>query len=423
MSDPPPANGPAAAPPVPFLKRVRIRNYKSIASCDVELGALTVLVGRNGSGKSNFLDALAFVADALRVSPEYAVRSRGGFRELCNRRAVMGDASAAVGVEFDMVIPERFGLYAYNYGFSVGPSDSGRGLRVTEEHLDTFRGDDFPRYGFATRDGEPASATFRFQDMPPVLPDRLYLTNLLGGLAIRELYDRVCQFKIYHLNTDAMRSPQKPDEGGSLRRDGSNVASVLGRIAERSPGAKERLVGYLGSIVRGITDVRRVSVEGHEVVRFRQAVEGSPDPLEFNASGVSDGTLRVLGTLVAVAQFTDEGLPVSLVGIEEPETALHPAASAALMDALEEAAVTRQVVVTTHSPDLLDELDPETDRLLVVENRGGDTVIGSIDRASREIIKEQLYTPGELLRMDQLEPDHDDVQRPSQAPEPAGQAE
>ena len=51
-----------------LLRRVKIRDYKSIAYCDVELGPLTVLVGRNGAGKSNFLDALGFVADALRGS-------------------------------------------------------------------------------------------------------------------------------------------------------------------------------------------------------------------------------------------------------------------------------------------------------------------------------------------------------------------
>ena len=52
----------------PFLKRVCIRNYKSIGACSVELGALTILVGRNGSGKSNFLDALRLVADGLQTS-------------------------------------------------------------------------------------------------------------------------------------------------------------------------------------------------------------------------------------------------------------------------------------------------------------------------------------------------------------------
>jgi predicted ATPase len=108
---------------------------------------------------------------------------------------------------------------------------------------------------------------------------------------------------------------------------------------------------------------------------------------------------------VAVAQLADGGNPVRLVGIEEPETALHPAAAGALMDALREAAVRTQVVVTTHSADLLDLLDPETDCLLVAQMTGEGTLIGPADRTGREAIKEHLFSAGELLRMDYLHPD------------------
>jgi len=59
------------------VRRVRLRNYKSIAACDVRLGPFTALVGPNGSGKSNFLDALRFVRDALDTNLEHALRERG----------------------------------------------------------------------------------------------------------------------------------------------------------------------------------------------------------------------------------------------------------------------------------------------------------------------------------------------------------
>src|SRR6516165_9757472 len=62
----------------PFLRRVRIRGYKSIAFCDVTLEPLTILVGRNASGKSNFLDALAFLRDTMVISVPEAVKRRGG---------------------------------------------------------------------------------------------------------------------------------------------------------------------------------------------------------------------------------------------------------------------------------------------------------------------------------------------------------
>src|SRR5215468_1085690 len=68
-----------------FVTRVRLKNYKSIALCDVALGPLVFLVGANGAGKSNFLDALRFVADALRTSLDHALRDRGGINEVRRR--------------------------------------------------------------------------------------------------------------------------------------------------------------------------------------------------------------------------------------------------------------------------------------------------------------------------------------------------
>ena len=68
-----------------FLKKVILRNYKSIGYCNVNLGALTYLVGGNGSGKSNFLDALHLVRDALNGSLENALNERGGLNEVRRR--------------------------------------------------------------------------------------------------------------------------------------------------------------------------------------------------------------------------------------------------------------------------------------------------------------------------------------------------
>src|SRR3984957_2001117 len=71
--------------PVPFITRVRLKNYKSIASCDVRLGPLTILVGPNGSGKSNFFDALAFLRRAVATTPAEAIDERGGLSEILRR--------------------------------------------------------------------------------------------------------------------------------------------------------------------------------------------------------------------------------------------------------------------------------------------------------------------------------------------------
>jgi hypothetical protein len=84
------------------------------------------------------------------------------------------------------------------------------------------------------------------------------------------------------------------------------------------------------------------------------------------------------------------------------------------MGALREAASHTQVVVTSHSPDLVEQADPENDTILAVQSRQGTTQIGLIDPASRKAIQDRLYTPGELLRMDQLEVDREDLKRQEQ---------
>jgi predicted ATPase len=172
-----------------------------------------------------------------------------------------------------------------------------------------------------------------------------------------------------------------------------------------------RFSGYLSMFVPGVVDVDRVALDPAEEPRFRPVVEPFDEPARFLALGRSNGTLRASGVLVAVAQLADGEIPVRLVDIEEPETALHAAASAALMGAWQEAAVHTQVVVTTHSPDLLDRLDLDSNRLLAVQMRDGETEIGPINRASREAIEEHLFSPGELLRMGQFEPDWKDLER------------
>ncbi len=391
--------------PTAFLRRLKIRNYKSIGNCDVELRPLTVLVGRNGSGKSNFLDALRFVADALRTSLDHAIKSRGGIDEV--RRRVAGHPNNfALELEVDL----GDGRWAH-YGFEVAARKKG-GFSVKKEALQIRGGLNQLVGSYRLDEGKLTHSSET--PMPPASSDRLYLVNAAGLPTFRSVYDALLTMGFYNLNPESMKALQSPDAGEILHRDGGNIASVIGRIGNDRPPIKERIKEYLATIVPGVTDVSRIPLGPKETLEFRQKVHKSPSPWKFLANSMSDGTLRALGTLVAVTQLAEGAAPVRLVGIEEPETALHPAASGALMDALREAAVHTQVVVTTHSPDLLDRVNPETDRLLVVEIRDGDTKVAPIDAASLKVIKKQLYTPGELLRMDQLELDWRDLERQKQ---------
>jgi predicted ATPase len=105
----------------------------------------------------------------------------------------------------------------------------------------------------------------------------------------------------------------------------------------------------------------------------------------------------------------------TLIGIEEPETALHPAASSALREVLVQAARHTQVLVTSHSPDLLDDNSINADTILAVVSEGGETKIAPLDAASRQMLREHLFSAGELLRMNQLAPDRSIIEQQSKA--------
>ena len=116
----------------------------------------------------------------------------------------------------------------------------------------------------------------------------------------------------------------------------------------------------------------------------------------FDLYQESDGTLRLLGLLTTLYQYPH--LP--FVGIEEPEFAIHPGALAALAEYLEEASQMTQIVITTHSPDLIDQLS--VDSLRVVDAVSGVTTIGYVSKGQIEAVKQNLFSPGDLHRTEGL---------------------
>ena len=116
----------------------------------------------------------------------------------------------------------------------------------------------------------------------------------------------------------------------------------------------------------------------------------------FNAAQLSDGTLRLLGILTALYQSP----PPSLVAIEEPELTVHPRAAAVLTDELVDAAHRTQVVVTTHSPDIVSRMPSGS--LRVVEATGQGTKVGQVSADQVHAINEQLFSAGDLIRIQGL---------------------
>src|SRR5580704_17664015 len=132
MSETPAQDG-VATGAAPFISRVRLRNYKSIARCDVRLGPLTILVGPNGSGKSNFLDALEFLCRAVATSPNQALEERGGLDSVLRQ---VPETRNSFSIQVEVAVPwwpARPEVIA-SYKVEIGRAqDSARGIAVLHE--------------------------------------------------------------------------------------------------------------------------------------------------------------------------------------------------------------------------------------------------------------------------------------------------
>lgn len=375
-----------------FLTRVVLRNFKSIGACDVRLAALTYLVGRNGSGKSNFLDALHLVRDALTGSLDNALNERGGLPEV-RRRSGGHPNHFGIRLEFRLRNGQT-GHYAFNVG-----ALSGRDYEVQAEECSVGgigKGPFFKLEHGKLKESSEAS-------FPAVTSDRLALASASELLAFRPVYDALTGMGFYNLNPKLIRELQKPQDGRLLKPAGENIVSVIGHLERTAPDALTIIREYLKTVAPTVHGVKRKPIDPMETLEFWQDVAGAKDPWRFQVQNMSDGTLRALGVLTALFQGNQDHAP-SVIGIEEPETALHPAASAALREALQRASEQTQVIVTSHSPDLLDAPSLSADSLLAVVSNAGETRIAPIDDASRAALRDQLFSAGELLRQDQLAP-------------------
>lgn len=386
-----------------YLRKVVIKDYKSIVSCDVDLEQLSFLVGPNGSGKSNFLDALRFCADALRYSLDQAVRDRGGINEV-RRRSTGRPNHFAIRLLLE-VRPS----FHFDYQFEIGARTAGA-YAVQREDC-TWRSAEDSSYAgsFMIRNGAIVESTFK--NVPPATSDRLYLATMAGFRGPDVLYKALSSMGFYALNPERIRDLQSPDSGGLLARDGSNLSAVFAVLSRLEPERKTRVLEYLRLITPGIENVIAKPLGPKETLEFIERSESKTR--KFLASSMSDGTLRALGVIVALFQRSPSDSAISLVGIEEPEMALHPAAAGVLLDCLREASRNRQIIVTSHSPDLLDRQDIPVESILAVSAEEGRTFVGPVNEASKKMLQKRMRTAGELLRINQMEPDW------SRIPDPA----
>lgn len=395
----------------PRITRIWAKNFRSIADSSLELGPVTVLVGPNGSGKSNFLDAAGFLSDALRTNLDSAFSARQGFESVRMRESDPNGVEMGVRYETD-------GL-RLDYDFAV-KGDGNGACRVTRERIKfgTIGGERLP--SIKIQNGNLASPPElvgeiggRFKDGDTDFEtDNLALPNNLrlitGGTPGDEggwfhngfhiMRSALAQLRVYRLFPNAMRQPPMMRNPRPLEPDGGNLASVLRELDKKHPDSMERIKEALCHIIPFITDLRVVPAGGFLVTQLKHGdmSAGCEDGAWFDLTQESDGTVRMLGMLTALYQ--KPYLP--LIGIEEPELNLHPGALAPLEEVIHEAARRSQILITTHSPDLIDKFRVEN--IMVVNTERGITSADSVSESQMKAARRNLFTLGELHSMEGL---------------------
>jgi predicted ATPase len=205
--------------------------------------------------------------------------------------------------------------------------------------------------------------------------------------------------RVYSIEPAKLRAMQDPDSGIVLRPDGGNAASVLQELSrgENAKTTQQEVHRILESIVPETKSVSHKKHGNKLSMSFSQEW-GEGKKLTFDAFSMSDGTLRSLGLIMAVLQKSSP----SVLVIEEPEATIHPGALGAVLDLIRRAAKTMQVVVTTHSPELLDAKWITDENLRIVSWQAGASHLLLPSAATREAMRSHLMGAGELLRSNSL---------------------
>lgn len=358
----------------PVIRSLHLRNYRSIRDETIHFDNPLFLVGRNGSGKSNVVDALAFLSDCMHLSFAAALSQRHG---IIHVRASEEDPS----VILELTLEKGHYILQFRY-------HQDKGIFI-EKELGKWEDDFFERVGDKVQTS--------IVGINPHLTDQGLALPLLGGTDnFSNLFDVIRGMSVHHVNYQSIRLSEAT--GGShtnrLSKDTANTGNVLARLSQPTQQVVNRWV-------RQFVDMFAVfpypSAKEGFLLGFAQQGTGQRDV--WKSSSVSDGTLNAVGMIVALLQ---EPTP-SLIVLEEPETNLHPGVLNAVADLILDASERTQVVVTTHSPDLLDAKWICPENLRIVSWEQGATQVRPLGEVPQSALREHLMYAGQLLRANALD--------------------
>lgn len=359
-----------------IIEGFRVQNFRALR--DVTLGCLsgsqgkpltpfTVVIGKNGVGKSSLFDAFGFVADCLATDVETAcdMKQRGGFERLRSK-------GVNEPVRFEIYYREAPNERPITYELSIDLDDSGRPFVESELLKQRRKGQKHGRpYPFLRLDhgkglvwaGEEAVEIEGEEDRtqaPVELTDTRQLG--IGTLGTLKEHPRIKRFRDFlkgwylsYFHPDAARSLPAAGPQRHLNVHGDNIGNVV-QFMEREH--KERFRAVLARIAEKIPGIERIDTEvtsdKRVLLRFNDGAFVDP----FFAQQMSDGTLKMFAYLLLL----EDPEPPPFICIEEPENGLYHKLLESLALAFRAHATGRrdapQIFVTTHQPYFVDALSP-----------------------------------------------------------------
>ena len=428
------------------LTRLRVKNFRSIADIDIPLSPLTVLVGPNGSGKSNVVDALRFVRDVFARGLDQAVMDREGMGVIQR----WGTESISLQIDLSIereeakkflqmisqkqVVTELAPVRNISYGFTFQEGAKGK-IIISSEYLQMSFHDETATLEIERIQGEIQGKLEGAGFVQNTLESSIAVISQQNSLLMPEgLFSKIEEFFVefddeyqffaeqveffpwgdvdhafrqfdefvkaklfYTLNPNDLRQPQQVLRENPLDEKGRNLAAVLRRLASGDDSDWKILILTLRQAIIGFDELQVETVGGYLATKLLYQTNNSTKSRASYLGQESDGTIRMLGLLAALLQEPSQ----PFISIEEPEANIHPGALAVLAGVIDEASLRSQILVTTHSPDMLDHLPVES--FLVVEKVGDTTHVGPLDASQIASVRKRLFTPGELFRMEGLQ--------------------
>lgn len=392
-----------------MITRLTIQHYRSIENADLSLGNINVLVGVNGAGKSNILDAITFIRDALRDGLDQAITERQAIQSI-RQWSPTKPYNITLSIELKNT-PKLHG----SFSFTLGPKGAEYEIRREE-------GNWYDERTYRARDGR---TTTGYRDQT-YISDYHFVRDVNGSVLITNKHDgetrkeqledlddffirsrfsymfdglrsQLLDFGIYSIFPNTLRQPEKQSRDVYLKSHGENLASILRKMRrKRRVDEIGEIIGSLKKVLPGLRNITVQSIAGLLTPQFLISDSADARPHYLHVNQISDGTLRILGLLVALYQTPKP----SVIGLEEPELTVHPGILTLLAESIHEVSEDAQIIVTTHSPNLIESFRPE--EIIVVELKEGLTTAKPLGKVQLNAVKERLLSLGELMSVEGL---------------------